>query len=184
MDILTTILIAFGLAMDAFAVSIVRGASLKNVPVTRGIKMAVYFGVFQAMMPVLGWFLGFHLRGIISSFDHWIAFVLLAFVGGRMIFQSVSEKEKTRADSFDNPTLLILAVATSIDALAVGLSLALLSFSIFLPAIIIGLVTFLLSLTGVLIGKRVGHFFENKIEFIGGLILLGIGIKILFDHLF
>ncbi|MGB7531770.1 MAG: manganese efflux pump MntP family protein [Halobacteriota archaeon] len=184
MDLITITVIAFGLAMDAFAVSITSGITIKHLRINNALRIAIFFGLFQAFMPGIGWLAGFNLRDFISGIDHWIAFGLLSMIGCKMIFESTkmgsSEKE---IDPLNIYVLLILAIATSIDAFAVGLSLSFLKISIVTPAIIIGIITFLLSFIGVFVGNRLGHFFENKIEVIGGLILIGIGIKILIEHL-
>lgn len=183
MDIISIICIAFGLAMDAFAVSITRGVTIKYLRIYSALAIATCFGAFQAVMPLIGWLAGLSLRNVISGIDHWIAFGLLCLIGFKMIYESFTVESR---DKEINPlnvfVLLILSVATSIDALAVGISLSFLEISIAIPAIIIGTVTFLLTLLGVFIGKRFGHIFENKIEIIGGLILIGIGMKILIDH--
>ncbi|HPR16827.1 MAG TPA: manganese efflux pump MntP family protein [Candidatus Cloacimonadota bacterium] len=184
MDFLTIILIAVGLAMDAFAVSIASGVTLKGFQLRAGFRLALFFGGFQALMPVLGWLAGSGFRKYIESFDHWAAFGLLAFIGGKMIYESfLIEKSENRRDPNNYLTVLILAIATSIDALAVGLSFSVLHVHIITPSIIIGIVTFLLSLLGVYIGGKTGSIFENKIELLGGLVLLGIGVKILLEHL-
>ena len=184
MDIFTILFIAVGLSMDAFAVSVTSGFTIKRLHINNALKIAVFFGMFQAIMPVLGWAAGLGFRGFISGVDHWIAFGLLSIIGVKMIFESrAMDSGKKPADPLNIYTLLILSVATSIDALAVGLSLSLLSVSIISPSVIIGITTFLFSFAGVYIGKRVGHFFEKKIEIAGGLILLGIGVKILIEHL-
>jgi len=184
MEVVTILLIAFGLAMDAFAVSITSGLTIKSLKVNYALKIALFFGLFQAIMPGIGWLAGFSLRDIISGIDHWIAFGLLTLIGCKMIFEStkIGSKEK-EIDPLSNYVLLILVIATSIDALAVGLSLSFLKIAIVTPAIIIGIVTFMVSFLGVFVGNRFGHFFENKIEIIGGLTLIGIGIKILIEHL-
>jgi putative Mn2+ efflux pump MntP len=184
MDIITIIFIAFGLAMDAFAVSVTSGITIKQLKVRNALKIALFFGAFQAFMPVIGWLAGLSLRAIISSVDHWIAFGLLFVVGCKMIYESVKLEPKERTiNPLDVSILLMLSIATSIDALAVGVSFAFLKVSIATPVIIIGVVTFILSFTGVYIGDRFGHFFEKKIEIAGGLILIGIGMKILIEHL-
>lgn len=184
MDIITILLISFGLAMDAFAVAIANGFSIKKLKINHALRIALFFGLFQAFMPVIGWSLGLGFRDLISEVDHWIAFGLLSIIGIKMIIESreLREEEKeTRTLSLY--ALLFLSVATSIDALAVGFSLSLLNVSIITPAIIIGIVTFLLSFSGVFIGNRFGHFLESKIEVAGGLILILIGLKILVEHL-
>lgn len=188
MNIVTILLIALGLAMDAFAVSVATGFSATRFRLVPALRMAISFGFFQAIMPLIGWYAGQGLRTLISGVDHWIAFALLAAVGGKMIYESrhIRDDEEEQRDhdgSVSFCRLMFLSVATSIDALAVGLSLSFLNVAIALPATVIGIVTLILSLAGVYIGRRVGHLFENKIELIGGLILVGIGIKIVIEHL-
>jgi putative Mn2+ efflux pump MntP len=184
MDIISIIFIAFGLAMDAFAVSITSGLMIKHLRINNALKIAIFFGSFQAIMPLIGWSAGLSFRCFISGVDHWIVFGLLSIIGCKMIYESskMGSNEK-KIDPLNLYVLFILSIATSIDSLAVGLSLSFLNVPIALPAIIIGVVTFLLSLLGVYLGNRIGHFFERKIELIGGLILIGIGIKILIEHL-
>lgn len=184
MTLIAVIFMAFGLAMDAFAVSVASGITIKRVKARHAIRIAVSFGLFQAVMPVLGWMAGLGLRDFIEHIDHWLAFGLLLFVGIKMIYESTRlEEAENRRDPLRSHVLLLLSIATSIDAFAVGLTFAFLSISIAGPVIIIGGITFVLSLAGVYIGDKVGHFFEKKIEAIGGLILIAIGTKILIDHL-
>ncbi|MBW2652600.1 MAG: manganese efflux pump [Deltaproteobacteria bacterium] len=184
MDAITIIAIAFGLAMDAFAVSITSGITIKNLKINNALKIALFFGLFQAIMPVIGWLAGLSLKDFISEIDHWIAFGLLSFIGCKMIYESITvQSNEKQIDPLNVYVLLMLSVATSIDALAVGVSFAFLKVSIVTPVIIIGTVTFLLSYLGVYIGDRIGHFFENKIEIAGGLLLIGIGLKILIESL-
>jgi putative Mn2+ efflux pump MntP len=183
-DILSILLIAVGLAMDAFAVSISSGVIIKKSKLKSALTIALFFGLFQAIMPIIGWLAGFGLRDVIAGFDHWIAFGLLCIIGCKMIYESFSlEPAENKTDPLNIYVLFVLSIATSIDALAIGLSLSLLNVSIILPVVIIGIVTFSLSFFGVYIGNKFGHFFEKKIEIIGGLILIGIGIKILIEHL-
>jgi len=184
MHLATILLIAVGLAMDAFAVSIVTGSVYRELHVKHVLRMALFFGGFQAVMPVIGFLAGLSLKGYIAACDHWIAFGLLSLVGGKMIYESfqIEAAEKNR-DPSNLPVLLALSVATSIDALAVGITLSLLTSSIAVAVTIIGVVTFGLSYAGVYIGKRFGHFFESRIEVVGGLILVAIGVKILIEHL-
>ncbi len=183
MEFLTITAVAIALSMDAFAVSIVTGSVYRQLRVAHALRMALSFGGFQAVMPLIGSLLGRGLQAYISGYDHWIAFGLLAFVGGKMIYESFAiESAEKNLNPAHLGVLLTLSVATSIDALAVGVTLSLLSGSIILAAAFIGLVTFCLSYAGVAIGKRFGHFFESKIEIIGGLILIGIGVKILAQH--
>jgi len=185
MALITIVFIALGLSMDAFAVSIVSGASYKRLKIKHALRIALFFGGFQALMPLIGYMAGLSIKAYIGLYDHWIAFGLLCAVGSKMIYESF--KIKSAEDNF-NPSkiliLLILSVATSIDALAIGITLSFLRISLVTVVVIIGLVTFVLSYLGVFIGKRFGHFFENKIEAIGGAILIGLGLKILFEHLF
>jgi len=171
--------------MDAFAVSITSGITIRYLRIKHALKIALFFGFFQAIMPVIGWLSGISLRNIISGVDHWVAFGLLSVIGCKMIYESFKlQSKEEKIDPQKIYVLFILSIATSIDALAVGLSLSFLKVAIILPAIIIGIVTFLLSFLGVYVGNKAGHFFERKIEVIGGLILIGIGIKILVEHLF
>jgi len=184
MQLLVILFIAVGLSMDAFAVSVVAGSIYRELKVRHALRMALFFGGFQAVMPILGFLAGLSLKDYISAYDHWIAFGLLAFVGGKMIYESLKiEAAEKNLDPSNLLILLSLSVATSIDALAVGISLSMLTTSIVGAAVLIGLVTFGLSYAGILIGKRFGHFFESRIEILGGLILIAIGLKILIQHL-
>ncbi|MFA5240080.1 MAG: manganese efflux pump MntP family protein [Phycisphaerae bacterium] len=184
MELPAIIAIAVSLAMDAFAVSVVTGAAYKELHVRHTLRMAMFFGGFQAFMPAVGYLAGLTVRQYISGYDHWAAFVILAAVGLKMIYESFKIKSERRAMHPANlAMLLVLAVATSIDALAVGITLSLITSSIIAAIIIIGVVTFVLSCVGVTIGKRFGHFFESSIETIGGLVLIGLGVKILVQHL-
>jgi len=184
MDVVTILFVAFGLAMDALTVSIANGLSADKLRVNNALKMAVAFGAFQAFMPVLGWLAGLGLRDLISNVDHWIAFGFLFLVGLKMIYESVRlESSRKGAATLSLSVLLTLSVATSIDALAVGLSFAFLQVSIAASVLVIGVVTFLLSFLGACFGNKLGHFFESRIGIAGGLILIGIGIKILAEHI-
>lgn len=184
MSSITILFIAFGLAMDAFAVSISSGVSMTLLKIKHAFRIALFFGIFQALMPILGWLAGMGAKEFISGIDHWVAFGLLFAVGIKMIYESFKiKKAQDVSEMMGIKLLLILSVATSIDALAVGLSLSLLKVAIIMPSIIIGIVTFCLSFIGVIIGKKIGHFFESRIEIAGGLILIAIGIKILIEHM-
>ncbi len=183
MNFVEVIFVAFGLAMDAFAVSVASGVTIKNLKVNHALKIAIFFGGFQALMPVVGWFSGLSLRNFISGVDHWVAFGLLSFIGAKMIYEAAKMGPRKKDDPLNIYILLILSIATSIDALAVGITFAFLNIAIIIPIIIIGIVTFVLSFLGVFIGNKIGHFFERKIETAGGLVLIGIGIKILLEHL-
>jgi putative Mn2+ efflux pump MntP len=184
MGLAIILIIAVGLAMDAFAVSVVSGSIYKRLHIKHAFRMAFFFGGFQSLMPLVGSLAGLSIKDYIADYDHWVAFVLLSAVGGKMIYESF--KIKPNKENFDPSSifvLLVLSIATSIDALAVGITLSLLQVSIATAVIIIGLVTFVLSYAGVFVGKKFGHFFENKIEAAGGVILIGLGVKIVFEHL-
>ena len=184
MPLFQILLIAVGLAMDAFAVSLASGISLKKSYVLWACIIALFFGGFQALMPVLGWFGGNLFRNYIEKFDHWIAFGLLVIIGIRMIYEAfVSHPEKKLIRPTNLLVLLGLAIATSIDALAVGLSFSLLDTQIFLPALLIGVVTFIISFYGVMLGKSLGVKWGERAHVFGGIVLILIGIKILFEHL-
>lgn len=186
MDFSTILLIAFALAVDAFAVAIATGAVLPEVGFRHTFRLAWHFGLFQAGMTFLGWISGLTVQGYIEKVDHWLAFGLLAFVGGRMIFEALGsvDEERQVADPTRGKTMVLLSVATSIDALAVGLSFSFLDLSIWLPAAIIGVVATILTAMGI----HLGHFVGSKSrlgpssEVVGGLVLMGIGVKILHEH--
>jgi len=178
------VIIAIGLAMDAFAVSIVSGSAYKQLHVRHALRMAAFFGGFQAVMPLIGSLAGLSLKEYVTSCDHWIAFGLLSAVGAKMIYESFKIKSvEENLDPSNLFVLLALSIATSIDALVIGITLSFITSSIGVAVTIIGLVTFVLSYLGVVIGKKFGHFFEHKIEVFGGLILIAIGVKILIEHL-
>jgi len=187
MDWLSLLALSVALAMDAFAVSIVTGLTLDPMTRRHIFRIAFHFGLFQAAMPVIGWLAGSAIQPYIAAFDHWIAFGLLAFVGGKMLWESHGGEEAAADREGRDPTrgwsLLMLSVATSIDALAVGLSLAMVSAPIVVPAIVIGLVAAAFSTVGMLLGRRVGTAWGKRVEVLGGLILIGIGVKILAEHL-
>ncbi len=184
MDLFTTLAIAAGLSIDAFAVSVTGGATIRPLKFLQALKIALAFGLFQAIMPVIGWAAGITLETYIREYDHWVAFGLLTLIGGRMIYNASSKKSHEKIfDILRFTTLLLLAIATSIDALAIGFSFALLDTSIIRPVLIIGAITFSLSLVGVYIGNRLGSFFEKKLELAGGIILFLIGLRILLEHL-
>ena len=182
MGIILILLIAVGLAMDSLAVSISGGIVMRPFCMRQALRLAFTMGIFQGGMTLLGWLMGVSFSSYITTFDHWIAFVLLGFLGGKMIYESFGEEETT-ISSFSTKTLLTLGVATSIDALAVGVSMAFLKTGVYFPAFIIGFVTFTLSLIGVLSGYRFGKIKGINVELFGGIILIIIGIKILVEHL-
>lgn len=178
------VVIGVGLAMDALAISITSGVTLRPFRIRHAVILGSWFGGFQALMPLLGWLAGNRLNTLISGFDHWVVFVVLAFIGCKMIYESFQIQEvEARAPSLDHKVLFVLALATSLDALAVGFSFALLDVAIMMPAILIGGITFVISFCGVVIGDRFGNLFERKAEMLGGLVLIGIGIRILVMHL-
>ncbi|MGQ9539286.1 MAG: manganese efflux pump MntP [Candidatus Bathycorpusculaceae bacterium] len=182
MDTLIILAIAIGLAMDAFSVSIAYGIKAKCKNTDTALTMASSFGAFQAFLPVLGWFAGVKMLDFIAGFDHWLAFALL-LIGCKMIYESTKPEAQRKTKPLNTCVLLALSIATSIDALAVGLSFAFLKVSIITPIIIIGAVTFTLSFEGAILGDKLSRFKPNKIEILGGLILIAIGTKILTEHL-
>ncbi|OQB25282.1 MAG: putative manganese efflux pump MntP [Firmicutes bacterium ADurb.Bin182] len=186
MDIVSMLLIALALAMDAFAVSVTNGIMLRHFKFSPALKTAIFFGFFQFLMPMLGWFAGTKVSFYIEQIAHWVAFGLLGFIGIRMIVESVNKKSgepSDIADPFCTKVLFVMAVATSIDALAVGVSLAITGCDIFLASVIIGAVAFTLSFLGVLAGKKLGKLFKRHAGIAGGVILIAIGIKIVLEHL-
>lgn len=185
MTTLSLIGIAIGLAMDAFAVSIGAGLTLKTVDARQTFRLAWHFGLFQAMMPVLGWLAGLSIASWIAPVDHWIAFGLLAVIGAKMIYEALKDADgdAPRSDPTKGWSLVLLSVATSIDALAVGLSLALLNVDIWYPAVVIGLVAGAFTAVGMQLGTRFGALLGRRMEVVGGVILIAIGVQILVEHL-
>ncbi|MBD2579390.1 manganese efflux pump MntP family protein [Oscillatoria sp. FACHB-1406] len=183
-DFITPILLGIGLSADAFAVSLSSGLAIKHLTLNKILKIALFFGGFQAIMPLIGWALGYGFRGLIADIDHWIAFGLLLAIGGKMIREAFQEEEKDKKfNPLDTYTLLTLSIATSIDALAAGISLAVVKTPVLMAASIIGTITFFLSGFGVAIGHRFGNFCRDKVEICGGVVLIAIGFKILIEHL-
>lgn len=183
------LLMGIGLAMDAFAVSICKGLGMQKVNKKQAVVIGLFFGGFQALMPFIGWVLGIQFESYITSIDHWIAFVLLGFIGGKMIVEAVKpeEEEAVEVKKVDAPLdikeMFILAIATSIDALAIGITFAFLQYPIVEAISIIGVVTFFISVGGVYVGNFFGSKYKNKAEFAGGLILVILGLRILLSHL-
>jgi len=185
MKLFEIVLIAVGLSMDAFAVSITLGLSVEKPKAREILTPGIFFGFFQALMPITGYFAGFYFASKVDEFASWIAFVLLGIIGGNMIRESLSKKEeKPNKNNFQFMKMLILAIATSIDALAVGVTFAFFKINIFKAAIIIGSITFFLSMVGVKIGNIFGTRYKSKAEFTGGAVLVLLGIKIIIEHLF
>lgn len=183
MDLLTLLTLAVGLAMDAFAVSICKGLAMREKVLKKGIIVGLWFGGFQALMPTIGFFLGTQFKDQITSIDHWIAFVLLGLIGINMVKEALSNDEEQADDSIAVKEIFMLAVATSIDALAVGITFAFLNVHIVSAALMIGVCTFLISFVGVKIGNIFGTKYKSKAELAGGIILILLGFKILFEHL-
>lgn len=183
MGAIEILLISIGLAMDAFAVSVCKGLAMKKMSWKKAIIIGLYFGAFQAIMPTIGFFLGTTFERFITNVDHWIAFILLVGIGINMVKEAFDKESENRNDDVDVKTMLVLSIATSIDALAIGITFACLKIHIVMSVITIGLITFIISVIGVKIGNRFGDKYEKKAEIMGGVILILLGIKILLEHL-
>ena len=178
------LLIAVGLSMDAFAVSVCKGLKMRKIDYGKTLLIGLFFGGFQAIMPLIGWLIGLKFQRFIERYDHWVAFLLLAIIGGKMIYESFKPDEDDDDPSFSISELFVLAVATSIDALAVGIAFAMFrEVNILYSISVIGSITFILSVAGVAIGNRFGSVYKNKAELAGGIILVLLGLKILLEHL-
>ena len=183
MSLMELFLIAVGLSMDAFAVSVCKGLSVRKATVKHALCVGLYFGGFQALMPLIGYLLGTQFESFITSVDHWIAFGLLAFIGGNMIREALSGEEEKLDDSFSFRTMITLAVATSIDALAMGVTFAFLRVDIVPAVLFIGATTFVLSAVGLKVGNVFGAKYKARAELFGGVVLVLMGLKILLEHL-
>ena len=183
MGLIELFLIAVGLSMDAFAVSVCKGLAMPKCTFKKAAIVGLWFGGFQALMPAIGYILGAQFQEAIASIDHWIAFVLLALIGGNMIHEALDNDEEEADASLDVKTMFLLAVATSIDALAMGITFAFLKVNIIPAVCFIGIVTFIISFAGVKIGNVFGARYKNKAEIVGGVILILLGLKILLEHL-
>ena len=183
MGLIELFLIAVGLSMDAFAVSVCKGLAMPKCTFKKAASVGFWFGGFQALMPAIGYILGAQFQEAIASIDHWIAFVLLALIGGNMIHEALDNDEEEADASLDVKTMFLLAVATSIDALAIGITFAFLKVNIIPAVCFIGIVTFIISFAGVKIGNVFGARYRNKAEIVGGVILILLGVKILLEHL-
>lgn len=185
MSLIEVFFIAAGLSLDAFAVALSIGASGIAPTKRAAVRLSFHFGLFQFLMPVIGWMLGSRVAPLIEHIDHWIAFGLLGFVGAHMVYAGLHPEH---TEHIDDPTrghmLVVLSVATSIDALAIGLSLAMINIDVLHPSIIIGVVTFLFSMCGMVFGMRLNEKFGSRMMLIGGTVLIGIGLRILFEHLY
>ena len=183
MGLIELFLIAVGLSMDAFAVSVCKGLAMPKCTFKKAAIVGLWFGGFQALMPAIGYVLGAQFQEAIASIDHWIAFVLLALIGGNMIHEALDNDEEEADASLNVKTMFLLAVATSIDALAIGITFAFLKVNIIQAVCFIGIVTFIISFAGVKIGNVFGARYKNKAEIVGGIILILLGLKILLEHL-
>ena len=184
MGFFSVILTGFALSMEAFAVSVTKGITLKKVDLSIGIKIAFFFGLFQAVMPLIGWLFGMNFEVYIRSIDHWIAVILLSFLGIKMIIETINSEDDNKTNSvyLDNKELIILSIATSIDALAVGVTFAFLNIDIIPICISIGVITFIVCFIGVIIGKKIGSILKDSAQIIGGIILILIGLNIFNEH--
>ncbi len=176
------IILSVALSMDAFAVALGLGAKQITINKSLALKVGLLFGFFQGFMPLIGYFAGIGLSSFIEVIDHWVAFILLALIGGKMVYESFGEPVEEEIAIITNKILLLLAIATSIDAMAAGFTLTLMSTTIITSVLIIGLTTFIFSYGGVIIGSKGGAFLESKAELLGGIVLIGIGLKILIQH--
>ena len=186
MSVYEIILIAVALSMDAFAVSVCKGLCMRKINYIHTAIIALFMGVFQALMPTIGWLLGKGFASFIAEYDHWIAFILLGFIGGKMIYESLTDNQEPECkiqNILDLKELFILAVATSIDAMATGVTFAVLEVNIVASALIIGMITYAICFIGVMIGNRFGTKYKSKAEITGGIVLILFGIKILLEHL-
>lgn len=183
MGLIELIILSIGLAMDAFAVAVCKGLSMPKMVWKNACIIGLYFGIFQAIMPLIGYLVGINFQEQIVNVDHWIAFLLLSIIGANMIKEALSKENDKQNDSIKFKDMLILAIATSIDALAVGITFAFLKVNIVLSVCLIGIITFAISMAGVKIGNIFGDKYEKKAEFAGGLILILLGLKILLEHL-
>jgi len=185
MSIITILFIAVALSMDSFAVSISNGISLRKLNLKNIVAISFSLAFFQAIMPLIGWFAGVGASQYIEDYDHWVAFALLAVIGGKMIYEGFdNDSDEEKNMELKVLTIIGQSIATSIDALAVGISFAILNIDIISPILIIGLVTFIFSITGLYIGKAIGNKFSKKVEIIGGIVLIAIGIKIVIEHIY
>lgn len=183
MGLFEIILIGLGLGMDSFAVAICKGLAMKKMNWNKAIVIGIYFGVFQAIMPIIGYFLGVNFQNVIVEFDHWIAFVLLGSIGLNMLKDAYSKENDSFDDCVEVKTMIVLAIATSIDALAVGITFAFLQVNIVVSVVVIGVIAFSLSVIGVVLGNLFGNKYEKRAEIFGGVILIFMGCKILIEHL-
>lgn len=183
MDLYSILLIAVGLSMDVFSVATVTGFILKKISLRQALKMAFSFGLFHILMPIIGWYVGSTIVSLVADYDHWLAFLLLTFVGGRMIYGATKEKTIEGSKLFKGLNLLLFSVAVSIDALVIGLTFYLETVALLLPVVIAGLTASIFTFIGLFIGSKTGRFFGRNMEIIGGLILITIGLRIVITHM-
>jgi manganese efflux pump family protein len=185
MELITLILLSIGLSVDSFAVSVSSGVIISGITFRKATRIAFFLAIFQAVMPLIGWFIGKRIESLVESFDHWLAFGLLAIIGGKMILESLKpHKDAARkSNPMELKVLLGMSLATSIDALVVGISFGFIQVDLWFASVIIGFTTFVFSMLGILFGKKIGGRFGEKMEIIGGIVLILIGLKILFQHL-
>ncbi len=185
MDVLSLTLIGVGLSIDSLAACVTTGACSKSLKIKQAIKIATLMAFFQGAMPLIGWFIGISFKTLVESYDHWVAFILLLSVGGKLIYDGIQNANSTAKTSPTNNLLLIgMAFATSIDAMILGIGFGLIELNILLAMLIIGLTTFLFSIFGLFVGNKIGHKINKGIEIFGGLILIGLGFKILVEHIY
>lgn len=184
MDYITLLIIALGLSVDSFAISVSSGLMLQEIKLKQTLKIAGFLSIFQGLMPVLGWIAGMSFKNLIQSYDHWIAFGLLLIVGLKMIFDSLGKKTSKKVDPTNTYVLITFSVATTIDALIIGISFGLLDTPIVIASFIIFLITFIISMIGLYLGCRFCKLMNYKLDLIAGIVLIGIGSKILIEHLF
>ena len=183
MDIFSLFVLAISLSLDTLSVGTAKGLHFHQHRLRNGLKLAITFGLFHLSMPILGWVIGQSLRIFVSQIDHWIAFGLLSFIGIKMVKEALSSKKQVHRKHIQKQTLLLLGIATSVDTLAIGITLAFVEISIFLAGVIMGSVAFCLTMIGFMTGNKIGKMFSEKAELVGGIILIGLGIKILIEHL-
>ena len=186
MELITLILLSVGLSVDSFAVSVSSGVIISEITFRKATRIAFSLAIFQAVMPLIGWFIGKRIESMVESFDHWLAFGLLAIIGGKMILESLKTHKDTarKSNPLELKVLLGMSLATSIDALVVGISFGFIQVDLWFASIIIGFTTFVFSMLGILFGKKIGGRFGEKMEIIGGIVLILIGLKILLEHLY
>lgn len=186
MDILSLVLIGVGLSIDSLAASITTGACVRNIKIKYILKVAAYMAIFQGVMPLVGWLIGSSFKSIIENYDHWVAFILLFIIGGKLIYDGIKNNGETEPNTEPAKDLMLagMALATSIDAMIMGIGFGLIEVNIWLAMLIIGVTTFLFSTVGVFVGEKIGNKINSSIEIFGGVVLIGLGVKILTEHIY